>query len=266
MNTHQAMESPEKPSPNRPATQKAPSVARYLKTTLCGLLLLLIAYLLVVFLWASSVVDELLMATPSTAQPIPLQARHVAALIKIEDPTFYEHPGLDISAGQGVTTMTSVLARDLFLGHRDASGAKGAMQSFYRSVFQCCRKVDFGRDVMSLVLDSRTSQRQPRAMYVHGTYFGSLNGTAVIGFGAAAKAYYGKDPARLTDQEFYGLMAMPLAPNRYHPLRNAGLHAERAKRIAALVAGTCEPNGWLDLTYEDCATAPAKTTTPSSSA
>ncbi len=241
-------------------------VLKYLKVTLVGLFLFTAIYLFVIFLWASSVAGELLARAPFPDQASRLQPRHVQVVIKVEDPTFLQHPGLNLSKGQGVTTITSVLARDLFLGKHDADGIEGAMQSFYRGVFNCCRKVDLGRDVMALVLDSRATKQQQLDLYLASTYFGSLDGKGVVGFEAAAHAYYGKDLSRLTDTEFYGLMAMPMAPNRYHPVRNPELHAERAKRIEALVTGKCEASGWLDLTYEDCATAPAKTTTPSSSA
>lgn len=229
-------------------------IMKYLKKAFLGLVLFVPVYLLIVFLWANSVVDELLAQAPHRGQVIQLQSWHANALIRIEDPTFHEHRGLDMSNGQGVTTITSVLARDLFLGDHQAGGIKGAMQSFYRGVFNCCKKVDLGRDVMSLVLDSRTTKQQQLDTYVHTTYFGSLDGRSVIGFEAAANAYYGKDLARLTGDEFYGLIAMPISPNRYHPVRNPELHAERTRRIAALVTGKCEPNGWLDLTYEACAT------------
>lgn len=229
-------------------------VLKYMKKTFLGLALFLPAYLLTVFLWANSVVDELLAAAPYHGQVIELQPRQVRALIRIEDPTFHAHRGLDISNGQGVTTITSVLARDLFLGDHQASGVKGAMQSFYRGVFNCCRKVDLGRDVMALVLHSRATKQQQLQTYVDTTYFGSLNGRAVVGFEAAAKAYYGKPLSQLTEREFYGILAMPISPNRYHPVRDPELHAERAKRIEAVATGKCEPNGWLDLTYEDCAT------------
>lgn len=228
-------------------------VLKYLKRAFLGLVVFVPVYLFVVFLWANSVVDELRAAAPYRGQVTPLQPRHAKALIRVEDPTFHEHRGLDLSNGQGVTTITSVLARDLFLGDHRAGGIKGAMQSFYRGVFNCCKRIDFGRDVMSLVLDSRTTKQQQLDAYVKTTYFGSLDGRRVIGFEAAAEAYYGKDLSQVTDDDFYGLMAMPIAPNRYHPVRHPEIHAERTKRIAALAAGKCEPSGWLDLTYDDCA-------------
>lgn len=231
-------------------------VRKYLKVVFFGSLLFSIVYLLMVWLWASVVVDELLMETPSRDQAVQIQPRHLQALIRIEDPTFYEHPGLNLSNGQGVTTITSVVARDVFLQNHDSDGIQGAMQSFYRGVFDCCKRVDLGRDVMSLVLNSHATKQQQLNIFLNGTYLGSADGKAVIGYEAAANTYYRKRLSRLTDEEFYGLVAMTMAPNRYHPVRNAELHAQRVKRIAAVVTGRCEPDGWLDLTYEHCTLEP----------
>lgn len=243
-------------------------VMKLLKRTFVGLFLFLFAYLFVVYLWANATVDELLEQSPARGLAAQLPARHVEALLRVEDPAFLEHDGWDVSNGQGLTTITSVLARDLFLGKNEVEGFKGGMQSFYRGVFGCCKRIDFGRDVMALVLHARTTKQQQLDRYLDSAYLGSFNGRAVIGFEAAAMAYYGKELSRLTDAEFLGLVAMPIAPNRYHPLKNPELHAERVRRIAALVAGKCAPSGWLDQTYDACAAVdrPASTTTPSSSA
>ncbi|MFY2763256.1 biosynthetic peptidoglycan transglycosylase [Arenimonas sp. MALMAid1274] len=227
-------------------------VRKFIKVALVGVWVVLPAYLFVVFLWANAVVDELLGQTRAHRQAVALQPRHIEALVRIEDPAFYAHHGLNISKGQGVTTITSVLARDLFLGQHDVDGVGGAMQSFYRGVFNCCRKLDLGRDVMALVLDAHTTKQQQLDMYLNRTYLGSLHGRGVIGFEAAAKAYHGKPLSRLTDREFYSLLAMALAPNHYHPVRNPEIHADRARRIEAVATGKCDPTGWLDLTYDDC--------------
>lgn len=58
----------------------------------------------------------------------------------------------------------------------------------------------------------------------------------------------------MTNDEFYGIIAMLLSPDHYHPLKNPEIHAQRTKRVKAVISGKCEPNGWLDLTYEHCST------------
>lgn len=227
---------------------------KYIKRIFFGLFLFLILYLVIVWFWANSVAGDLLRETSSSNQITQLPDRHVEALIKIEDPTFYEHHGLDISNGQGLTTITSVVARNVFLGNREVDGIKGVMQSLYQGVFNCCKRIDLGRDVMALALNSRSTKQQQLNLFLEDTYFGSINGKGVIGFESAAKTYYGKSLSQLTGREFYGIIAMPLAPNYYHPVKNPEIHAERVKRIEAVVTGKCEADGWLDLTYENCLT------------
>lgn len=225
---------------------------RCLGTLFIGLAAFVILYLGIVALWANSVVVELLQETPSANHQIKIHPRHLAALIRIEDPAFYEHHGLNISKGQGVTTISTVVARDLFLRHHDLGGIKGAFQSFYRMVFDCCKRIDIGRDIMGVVLDSHATKQQQLNLYINNTFWGTLDRKVVVGMEAAAQAYYGKDVSELSDDEFYGIIAMPIAPNRYHPIANPDLHAERVRRIRAVVTGQCAASGWLDLTYDHC--------------
>jgi membrane carboxypeptidase/penicillin-binding protein len=227
-------------------------VRKRLKAVLLGLMLLLICYLSIVAIWANSVAAELLQATPSANRQIEIQPRHLAALIRIEDPDFYDHHGLSVSKGQGLTTITSVVARDLFLRSQDLGGITGAFQTFYRAVFRCCKRIDIGRDMMALVLNANASKRQQLNMFVNTAYFGTMDGKPVVGMAAAAKTYYGKEVSDLADDEFHGLVAMLIAPNHYHPVVDAEAHAERVQRINAVVAGQCTPSGWLDLTYDHC--------------
>jgi len=217
-----------------------------------GLAAFVILYLGIVALWANSVVVELLQETPSANHQIKIHPRHLAALIRIEDPAFYEHHGHNISKGQGVTTISCVVARVLCLRHHDLGGIKGAFQCFYRMVFDCCKRIDIGRDIMGVVLDSHATKQQQLNLYINNTFWGTLDRKVVLGMEAAARAYYGKDVFELSDDEFYGIIAMPIAPNRYHPIANPDLHAERVRRIRAVVTGQCAASGWLDLTYDHC--------------
>lgn len=229
--------------------------AKCFKWTVVGLFLFSILYLMVVWIWANSAAPDLLEQVDQNNVLEDMAPRHMAALVKIEDPTFYAHRGLDVSNGQGLTTITSAVARTVFLGDGQMGGVKGRLQSFYRGVFDCCKRIDFGRDVMALVLNSRLAKQDQLNIFINNAYFGtSDDGQAVVGFRKAAVTYYGKALSELTDDEFYGIVAMLLAPNYYHPLKNPLIHAQRVSRLKAVVNEQCEPDGWLDLTYEHCAT------------
>lgn len=213
---------------------------------------LALAYLALAGAWAWAVFDEALATRPVAAGPA-LSARQTAILLRVEDPTFFDHAGLSIAPGQGVATMSSALARDLYLGDGRLDGAGGALQRIYRGVFDCCKRIDLGRDVMTLVLDARMSKREQVARYVATVYMGTHDGRQVRGLEQAARSYLGKPLAATTEQEFVRLAAMIKAPNRYHPVRDPDALAQRSARIAALLAGRCAPGGWFDTEFADCA-------------
>jgi len=225
-------------------------VTRWRKAILLALALVL-AYLALAGAWAWAVFDEIRAAAP-VAAGAPLSARQTAILLRVEDPTFFEHAGLSIAPGQGAATISSAVARDLFLGESRPDGASGALQRFYRGVFDCCKRIDLGRDVMTLVLDARMSKRDQLARYVATVYMGTQDGRQVQGLEQAARSYLGKPLAATTDVEFVRLVAMIKAPNRYHPVRAPSALAQRSARIAALLAGRCAPSGWFDTEFEDC--------------
>lgn len=196
------------------------------------LLLAVASYLAVAAAWA-------LLAFPSAARGLPqasampLSPLQVEILLKVEDPAFYRHSGLSVFGGQGLATITSSLARTAYLGDVQFDGATGAFQRFYRGVFDCCKKIDIGRDVMALVLDRKLSKPRQLAAYATLVYFGSQEGRQVRGFEDAALSYYGKPLDLLTEQEFVGLVAMIKAPNLYHPVKNPALFVQRLVQVNA---------------------------------
>lgn len=211
-------------------------------------------YLTVVGIWAAFSVEELLYKEHVNDDQIQITKEQVSILLEIEDPTFYEHVGVDVSSGQGMTTITSSIARDIFLFRQKLTGLKGGFQSFYANVFQCCKKVDFGRDIMALILNFHLTKEKQLSFYVSNSYMGSHNGNSVFGLGQASKAYYGKPLFVLSNEEFIGLVAMLKAPNYFHPLKNPETHKTRKDKIEQIVSGKCEPSGWFDTLYEHCAT------------
>jgi hypothetical protein len=213
---------------------------------------LTLIYLATVAIWSRASIDDALSQYSSLPSETGLSKRQTEILLAVEDPTFFEHGGLSLSDGQGLTTITSVVAREVFLFHTGFDGAKGAFQSLYRSVFACCKKVDIGRDVMALVLNSKLSKEQQLALYVSQVYMGTNQGSQIIGLREASLAYVGKPMTQLNDKEFSGLVAMIKAPNYFHPVRNHAAFALRAARIDAVVAGRCRPSGWFDTSFSHC--------------
>lgn len=107
--------------------------------------------------------------------------------------------------------------------------------------------------MMALVLDARVPKERLLAMYVQGVYMGRHEGRQVRGLEQAALAYLGKPLAALGDDEMAGLAGMIKAPNAFHPVRNRAAYSERLARVRAMLAGQCQPSGWLDTDYAHCA-------------
>lgn len=227
----------------------------YLKVSakiILSIVFIVIVYLAIAFVWASLSIEYLLTGETITSEEPMLTQKQKNILLKIEDPTFYEHAGIDISQGQGLTTITSSLARDIFLFREKLPGVKGRLQSFYRGVFNCCKKIDVGRDMMALVLNRNLKKQLQLQFYVSTSYMGASNGKQVIGLPAAAKTYFNKPLSELSDDEFIALVAMLKAPNYFHPEKGAKHLESRISRIKKILAGTCKPDGWFDTEYERC--------------
>lgn len=228
----------------------------YLRRILIGMSVLIALYLSTVAIWAVASIDTILAQHPVARAPSLLTPRQSALLLQIEDPTFRSHPGLSLANGQGATTLTSSLARDVFLFRTELAGIRGAMQALYRGVFACCKKIDLGRDITALVLDAHMSKDDQLALFVDQVYMGRQDGVQLRGLAQASAALMGKPLAQLTDAEFSGLTGMIRAPNELHPVRHAAAHRERRARVQAIANGACQPQGWFDTGYAACAAAP----------
>ena len=164
--------------------------------------------------------------------PLP----RIAMIIKVEDPGFYRHHGFDYSTpGASMTSITQSLVKHFYFAH------------FHKGFPKIEQTL-----IAWLVLDPAMPKTDQLKAYLNFTYFGSPRGRPVIGYADAARTYYGRDLAQLSDHQFLSLVAMTMAPNALDPLRHRAANAERARRIEAMLAGKCRPNGLRDVTYESC--------------
>lgn len=211
-----------------------------------------LTYLVVAALWAWAVVDEEV-ASYRVGPTAALDRNQMKILFAIEDPTFLHHKGLSLANGQGKATITSAVTANALLFRRDMPGIKGGFQALYRAVFSCCKQIDLGRDVMTLVVNAKVPKEKQLAMYAADVYMGTANGQQIRGFDAAALAYMQTPLAKLTNTQFAALVAMIKAPNTYHPTRNRAAYQQRVQRVNAVVTGSCQPDGLFDTTYAHCA-------------
>ena len=181
--------------------------------------------------------DVLAAASKGELRLSDVPPRRLAMLIKVEDPNFFGHKGVDFSTpGAGMTTITQGLVKRFYFDRFRPGFAKIEQSLIARFVF-----------------DPALSKQGQLQAYLNFTYFGSRQGRPVIGYADAARTYFGKELDQLSDREFLSLVAMTMAPNRLDPVRHRAANAERVRRIAAMLAGKCKPTGLRDVAYKTCA-------------
>ena len=158
-------------------------------------------------------------------------------LLRVEDPGFFGHRGIDLSTpGAGMTTITQSLVKHFYFDDFQPGFAKLEQSLIAR-----------------FVLDPAMPKEAQLTAFLNSTPFGTARGRRVTGFAEAARVYYGRELAALGDREFLSLVAMLMAPARLDPLRHPAANAERVRRIERLLAGRCAPRGLRDVAYEGCA-------------
>jgi membrane carboxypeptidase/penicillin-binding protein len=217
---------------------------------------IVVLYLGVAAAWAYSVTPEVVMraSSPRLIDLRSLPKPTVDILLRVEDPTFREHHGVDpFARGQGFATLTSSLVKRVYLNGVRLSGFTGVLQRMYRFADRVAGPVDFAPDVMALVVDRRLGKTRQIELFLQHVYMGRHGKRQLYGLPDASRAYYHKEPRQLSYRELVTLVAMIVAPNQFHPVRNPTELAERTRRIERLLRGGCQPRGMRDVYYPDCA-------------
>ncbi len=185
-------------------------------------------------LLASYYGPELEERVPVTLDELP---KHVVrAVLAAEDAGFYRHPGVsiagivraawvDLSGGaveQGGSTLTQQLVKNLYLTQK-------------RTLSRKAREV-----LLALVVEARHGKREILEAYLNEIYWGRSGPANLIGLGAAARAYFGKDAADLSLAEAATLAGMIRAPGEYSPRE----HPERAIDRRNFVLRRMADLGW----------------------
>lgn len=166
-----------------------------------------------------------------------LPPRRIAMLLKVEDPNFFHHRGVDFSTpGAGMTSITQSLVKRFYFDDFQPGFAKLEQSLIAR-----------------FVLDPAMPKQAQLEAYLNHSHFGWRKGRPIVGLSAAARSYFGREPTALDDRQFLALVAMLRAPRDLDPVRKPAANAERVRRIEAMLAGRCAPHGLNDDGYRDCA-------------
>ncbi|NLI79844.1 MAG: transglycosylase domain-containing protein [Candidatus Riflebacteria bacterium] len=163
-----------------------------------------------------------------------LTPRQLEILLKVEDPTFFQHSGVDFTTpGQGITTITQGLVKILYFDHFQPGIAKISQTLIAR-----------------FALDPLVGKNDQLRLYLNLAWFG-VDGDKkpVIGFAEAAAKMFGKRLDDLDETEFMALVGTLIAPAIFSPLSDPAMSSERTRRIGGLVRGEYAPKGLFDLYY-----------------
>lgn len=149
------------------------------------------------------------------------------AVVAAEDHRFYSHGGIDIfaisralwvdvttlSLAEGGSTITQQLAKNLYFTQEKELTRKIA------EVF------------MAFELEAHYEKDEILELYVNSIYFGEGCYTVK----AASQAYFGKDPAQMSDYESTLLAGIPNAPSVYALTENPDLARQRQRQVVAMM-------------------------------
>jgi penicillin-binding protein 1B len=180
----------------------------------------------------------------------------VRPVLAAEDAAFYNHAGISApgmiraawtdlrghGVRQGGSTLTQQLVKNLYLNQKRTVG----------------RKVK--EAVLAVLIETRHNKRQILEAYLNEIYWGKSGSANLIGLGAAARGYFGKDPAELSLAEAATLAGMIRSPGEYSPLA----HPERAMEERNHVLGRMADLGWITKDRARAAQAEPLTTAPES--
>jgi membrane carboxypeptidase/penicillin-binding protein len=160
-------------------------------------------------------------------------------LLKVDDPGFYAHKGVDISTpGAGMTTITQALVKRLYF--------PGGFKPGFAKIEQTL--------IAYFVLDPAVAKDEQLEIFLNYAYLGQAGDRAILGFEDGARTHYGRGLAELTDREYLSLVAMLSGPNELDPRAHSRENARRVDRIEALLAGKCAPADFRDVDYRGCET------------
>lgn len=213
-------------------------------------------YLLFVCIWTWLVTPQAIKSATKEERiylsDLPPDAENI--ILAVEDPSFYNNVGIDlITPGQGLTTISQSLARDLYIT-KPINGVLGIPQNLFRLFWKYLKSIDLGRDVMALVLNTRVEKKMQLELFLSNVYMGNIQNKPVIGLKSAAKIYIKKELKDLSLNEVIYLTAMMKAPNEFNPKTNISRHTERVRRIQLLIDKKCQPINLFDSSLKGCAT------------
>jgi penicillin-binding protein 1B len=147
----------------------------------------------------------------------------VQAVLAAEDQAFFSHPGVSLR-GIGRALWIDLRDRDLH------QGGSTITQQLVKNLY-CSRQRSLVRKakeaLLALIVERRYDKNLILEAYLNSIFWGRNGAVNLVGIGAAARAYFGKDADALTLDEAAELAAMIRAPRAYAPAEHPDALLER---------------------------------------
>ena len=159
----------------------------------------------------------------------------IKQLLKIEDPNFYEHKGVDFTTpGAGLTTITQAMVKYLYF--EDFSpGFKKIEQTL----------------IAKFAVNEMVSKQDQLSVFFTTAYLGTVDNKTIRGFSAAAETYFNKSFQALSEDEYLALVAMLIGPEAYSIINHPEKNKVRVERIKTVLSGKYVPKDVEDVYYRD---------------
>ncbi len=179
------------------------------------------------------IIEKALKADNVTLKLNDLSKWQIDALLKIEDPAFFQHKGVDLKTpGAGLTTITQSLVKMYYFDHFKPGFAKIKQTLIAR-----------------FALDPLVSKDDQLQLFINNSYLGSVNNKPVIGLKNASETYYQKPLNQLSQKEYLSIIAMINSPQGFHIINRPAANTERTERLMKVVSGEYKPKHLMDIYY-----------------
>lgn len=159
-----------------------------------------------------------------------LTDRQLEILIKVQDPNFYNHKGVEFKTpGSGWTTITQSLAKKFYF--------KNFKQGIPKIKQTLCAR---------FALDPLVPKDIQLDLFINIMYFGNN----IYGIKDAANFYYNKEVSELTEDEYISLITCLIAPTDLNVKDAKEENQKRVLRIKKVLSGEYKPNGLFDILYD----------------
>ncbi len=167
-----------------------------------------------------AIVSRALATRAIRLRPEQLSAWQLEALLAVQDPGFFSHPGWDFAHGT-MTTITQALVKWYYFDDYEPGLAK-IRQSL----------------IARFALDPLVSKRDQLSLFLNNVWLANVDGRDVLGLAEGAERLYGKSFGELTREEFLSLLVFD-QPARLNVHADPAANARRVQQIERLLAGRC---------------------------